>query len=42
VDQAGWHQSKKLVIPANITLMPLPAKSLFEWACVPDPYLIPQ
>ena len=27
VDQAGWHQSKKLVVPANITLMPLPAKA---------------
>ena len=27
VDQAGWHQSKKLVVPATITLMPLPAKA---------------
>src|SRR5215210_727066 len=27
VDQAGWHQSKRLVVPANITLMPLPAKA---------------
>ena len=27
VDQAGSHQSKKLVVPANITLMPLPAKA---------------
>ena len=27
VDQAGWHQSKKLVVPANITLMPLPARA---------------
>lgn len=26
VDQAGWHMSKKLVVPTNITLMPLPAK----------------
>jgi transposase len=26
-DRAGWHQSKKLVVPANITLMPLPAKA---------------
>jgi hypothetical protein len=26
LDQAGWHMSKKLVVPANITLMPLPAK----------------
>ena len=27
VDQAGWHFSNALIIPANITLMPLPAKS---------------
>jgi hypothetical protein len=27
VDQAGWHQSKRLVVPANITLLPLPAKA---------------
>ena len=27
LDQAGWHQSKRLVVPANITLMPLPAKA---------------
>jgi transposase len=27
LDQAGWHQSKRLVIPDNITLMPLPAKA---------------
>ena len=27
LDQAGWHLSKRLVIPANITLMPLPAKA---------------
>ena len=27
VDQAGWHQSKKLVVPANLTLLPLPAKA---------------
>ena len=27
VDQAGWHRSKKLVVPDNITLMPLPAKA---------------
>lgn len=26
LDQAGWHGSHALVIPANITLMPLPAK----------------
>jgi hypothetical protein len=27
VDQAGWHQSKRLVVPDNITLGPLPAKA---------------
>ena len=27
LDQAGWHQLKKLVIPATITLVPLPAKA---------------
>ena len=27
LDQAGWHQSKRLVIPANITLLPLLAKA---------------
>jgi transposase len=27
LDQAGWHQSKRLMIPENITLMPLPAKA---------------
>jgi len=26
VDQAGWHLSPKLVIPPNITLVPLPPK----------------
>src|SRR3954468_17491922 len=26
VDQAGWHQSKRLVIPDKITLVPLPSK----------------
>jgi hypothetical protein len=26
LDQAGWHMSKKLVVPANITLIPLPPK----------------
>jgi transposase len=26
LDQAGWHGSRALVIPANITLMPLPPK----------------
>ena len=26
VDQAGWHLSERLVIPANITIVPLPAK----------------
>ncbi len=27
VDQAGWHFSKALEIPDNITLLPLPARS---------------
>jgi hypothetical protein len=26
VDQAGWHTSAKLVVPANITIVPLPPK----------------
>ena len=26
VDQAGWHMSKKLKVPPNITIMPLPPK----------------
>jgi DDE superfamily endonuclease len=26
VDQAGWHVSRKLVVPPNITLLPLPPK----------------
>jgi len=26
LDQAGWHGSAALVVPANITLMPLPSK----------------
>ena len=26
VDQAGWHMSDRLVVPADITLVPLPAK----------------
>jgi len=27
MDQAGWHLSDRLVVPANITIVPLPAKS---------------
>ena len=27
LDQAGWHISKALCVPANITIVPLPAKS---------------
>ncbi len=27
LDQAGWHMSKALVVPGNITLMPLPPRS---------------
>jgi transposase len=26
MDQAGWHLSKKLIVPANITILPLPPK----------------
>jgi len=26
LDQAGWHGSAELVVPANITLMPLPPR----------------
>ena len=26
LDQAGWHLSNRLNVPANITLMPLPSK----------------
>ena len=26
VDQAGWHLSRRLIVPPNITLIPLPAK----------------
>ncbi len=27
LDQAGWHMSAKLPVPANITLLPLPPRS---------------
>ena len=27
LDQTGWHTTKKLAAPANITLLPLPARS---------------
>src|SRR3954469_17263625 len=27
LDPAGWHTTKKLVVPTNITLLPLPARS---------------
>jgi hypothetical protein len=27
VDQAGWHVSRKLKVPGNMTLIPLPAKA---------------
>jgi transposase len=26
VDQAGWHMSDKLIVPTNITIVPLPPK----------------
>lgn len=27
LDQAGWHTSRKLEVPGNITLLPLPPRS---------------
>ena len=27
LDQAGWHTTAKLDIPANLTLLPLPPRS---------------
>lgn len=27
LDQAGWHTSSKLLVPPNISLLPLPPKS---------------
>jgi len=27
LDQAGWHTSQKLIVPKNITLLPLPSKA---------------
>jgi transposase len=27
LDQAGWHTTKKLAVPKNITLLPLPPRS---------------
>ncbi len=27
LDQAGWHVSRRLAVPANVTLVPLPADS---------------
>jgi hypothetical protein len=27
LDQAGWHTTRKLPLPDNITLLPLPARS---------------
>ena len=26
MDQAGWHMTGKLIVPENITIVPLPAK----------------
>jgi transposase len=26
VDQAGWHLSTRLIVPTNITIIPLPPK----------------
>ncbi len=27
LDQAGWHMTDKLAVPANITLLPIPGRS---------------
>ena len=27
LDQAGWHTTAKLAVPANITILPLPPRS---------------
>jgi transposase len=27
LDQAGWHMSQKVLVPPNITLMPLPPRA---------------
>jgi transposase len=27
LDQAGWHTTTKLIVPKNITLLPLPPRS---------------
>jgi hypothetical protein len=27
LDQAGWHGARRLVVPGNLTLLPLPAYS---------------
>lgn len=27
MDQAGWHMSNNLVVPGNISILPLPPKS---------------
>ena len=29
-DQAGWHLSRKLVVPHNITIVPLPPKQFIR------------
>ena len=45
VDQAGWHMSAKLIIPDNITLLPLPPRSPElnpvenVWQCLRDNWL---
>ena len=31
LDQAEWHTSKKLIVPSNITLVPLPPKCPEPW-----------
>lgn len=47
LDQTGWHTTKKLAVPANITLLPLPARSpelspvenLWQFMREPEPSL---
>lgn len=45
LDQAGWHTTKKLRLPDNITILPLPAKAPELnpteniWQFIPDNWL---
>ena len=47
LDQAGWHRARALVVPSNITLVPLPPLSLDGvlcggWRTGPRPALGPE